>query len=96
MTIDDFLAYKYTLYYYASELTSKLYSDMSTGRNTTDDDAIRLKSLLVYIKIVNEYEMTSDVEDDFNMFTREEMKTVTNHINKLVGTNYNIDLVLEE
>lgn len=95
MTKDDFLAYKYTLYNYASEMTSKLYSDASTGRSTVDCDFIRLKALLMYIRMINEYELTNDVDDELNMFTRDDMQIVINHINKLSETNYNIDLVLE-
>ncbi len=87
MTTSDFLAYKYTLYNYASEISYALYNDAQVGKKTVDNDFIKLKALLVYIRIINEYDIDND-----NMFTDEEMQIVINHINKICGSNYNIDL----
>jgi hypothetical protein len=95
MTNQNFRAYKNTLYNFVSEMTIKLYSNATTGKSSVDEDFMRLKLLLIYVKILDHYNLTNDVEDDLNMFTRQEMQAVVNHLNKLTNSNYNIDLVLE-
>ena len=96
MTVEDFLAYKYTLYNYASEASYKLYVDASTGKRTVNNDFVKLKALLIYTQIVNEYQLNESVDDDQNMFPQDEMEIVINHLNKLCETNYNINFDLEE
>ncbi len=94
MTNDDFLAYKYTIKTKAADMAMDVYSNARLGKDTKDNDFIRLKALLIYSKIINEYVLS--IDDDQNMFTRDEMSSVTNHINKLCDTNFNINLILDD
>ena len=94
MTSNDFLAYKYTIKDKVTTMAIQVYENAMLGKDTKDDDFIRLKALLVYTRIISEYVLS--VDDDQNMFTRDEMTPVINHINKLCDTNFNINLVLDE
>ncbi len=96
MTIDEFIAYQYTIKDKGSDFSEKVYLDAMSGKVTVNNDFIKLKAILVYIRIIEDYWLDNSVEDDNNMFTREEMKLVINHLNKLCNTNFNINLILDE
>ena len=94
MTEETFLAYKYTLYDKAVELSGKIIDDSKLGRKSVESDMLKLQALLLYIDIMNDYDLYTEAEEDINMFDRETMLIISDHINDICKTGYNIDFIL--
>ena len=90
--------YLVELQYISSKKCDKLIDYLAIGKETTNDLTTNLELLNAYIEILLSYTLeasTLEDEDTTNFFTRDEMQSIVTNVNKICGTHYNIDFILD-
>ena len=99
MTLVEFNNYKLQIQYIISEKAEKLCDYLAIGKTDLSNSKVNLELLVAYMDIVNTYDLEAEsveAEDTTNFFKRDEMQDIVTRINKICGTHYNIDFILEE
>jgi len=98
MTQLEFNNYKLQIQYIISQKAESLCNYLAIGKGNLSNSTTNLELLIAYMDIMNTYDLeleTVEDEDTVNFFTRDEMQDIVTHINKICGTHYNIDFILE-
>jgi len=100
MTQQEFDNYKLQLYWYSSQKAERLAKDKALGKSGLENKMVELNLLNAFISIINEYTLQdydeeNEEDENINFFTRAQMEDIITHINKICGTQYNLNLKLE-
>lgn len=89
MTIDSFNNYKSNLLYLHSEKGYELSNLLSTGNCKFEDERLVFNMATIFMCTIVGY----DIEGD-NYVSTDTMKGLTTSLNKIYGTNYNVDYII--
>ena len=90
MTIDSFNNYKQNLLYLYYQKGISIVTDIKRGSCDVAYKQVEMNVSLMFINTILCY----DIESDNNYLSVEEMKGMTNCLNKVFGTNYCVDYEL--
>lgn len=98
MTQEEFDNYKLQIQYIISQKGESISNYLAIDKGNLYNDKINLSLLVTYMEIMHTYDLEAESvedEDTVNFFTRDEMQDIVTHINKICGTHYNVDFILE-
>ena len=98
MTQLEFDNYKLQIQSITSKKASALANYLAIGKTHLCNDVTNLELLVEYMDIMNTYDLeieSTTSETTVNFFYHDDMQPIVTHINKICGTHYNIDLILD-
>ena len=98
MTLNEYNSYIVQLQYISSEKGNQLCNYLAIGKDNLNNLTVNLELLNAYIEILLSYTLEAESvtdEETANFFTRDEMQSIVTNVNKICGTHYNIDFILD-